>query len=106
MMDVRGYRAWLDQRRPKFAPSTITTYVRDAQRVEEYYGDLDAHYRNDRLEGILQDLRFTEDDFSQGASNPSKIPILPKIPGDYRVLNSYATTIRKYRAFRESQPSH
>lgn len=100
-MDEGGYRTWLDQRRPKLAPSSIDTYARDVQRVEENYGDLDAHYRKDRLEGVLHELRFTEADKRRGAPNPSKITIVPKVPGDYRVLMSYATTIRKYRDFRD-----
>ena len=74
-MQEIGYRAYLE--RDDLKQSTVNTYISDAKRVEEYYGDLDNLYAKDRLAGVLGELRYSADDARRNAPNPSRIPINP-----------------------------
>jgi endonuclease len=51
------YKFWLE--RQKYDAGTITAQLHRAGRVEKYYGDLDQHYLNDRLEGVVAALNYT-----------------------------------------------
>ena len=93
-MDTNGYRTWLEQR--DLAPSSVKTYIGDAQRVEEYYRDLDKLYAEDHLAAVLQELRYSADDERRNAPNPSKIPTAPKN------LSSYRAAVNRYREYREA----
>ena len=92
-MRTDEYRAWLKQ--SGLIESSVSTYVSDTRRVEEHYGDLDGLYDDDRLEGVLDGLRYTAADRDAQADNPSRVPI----GGDlYKGLAAYSTAVRKYRA--------
>lgn len=96
-MQTENYRAWLHQCKPRLAPSSVTTLVTDAKRVERYYGDLDRLFERDRLAGVMQELRYSAGDARKGAPNPSKIPVPnPKSLGPYR------QAIRMYCEYREA----
>ena len=95
-LDTHGYRAWLEQRGLK--PASVSTYISDAKRVEDYYGDLDKLYPEDRLAGVLQELLYSADDARRKRPNPSKIPV----PNPVNSLASYRATVRKYCEYRET----
>ena len=99
-MQTSGYRAWLEQR--GLVKSSVGTYVSDAKRVEDHYGDLDELYSKDRLAGVLQELRYSADDARRNAPNPSKIPI---DANPYKGLASYRSTVTRYREYREADMS-
>ena len=54
-MQTDSFRSWLQPR--GLAPSTVSTYISDAKRVERHYGDLDELYAKNRLAGVLQELQ-------------------------------------------------
>ena len=68
----RDYQAWLKAK--DYGGGTITSQLHSSGRVEEHYGDLDQHYRQDRLASVIDALRYTSDDERRGRPNPSKIP--------------------------------
>ncbi|MCY3753337.1 MAG: hypothetical protein OXG99_04520, partial [Alphaproteobacteria bacterium] len=96
-MRTDEYRAWLE--RGNLAARYIGTLVSDARRIDKHYGDLDELYDEDRLDGVLQTLRYSTEDKRTNAPNPSKL----SIDGDlHKTLPAYSNTVRKYRKFREA----
>ncbi|HEX8393276.1 MAG TPA: endonuclease NucS domain-containing protein [Longimicrobium sp.] len=91
------YRQWLLSQ--KYAANTVSAQVHRASRVEEFHGDLDEHYATDRMEGLIETLRYSVDDARRNRPNPTSIPI----EGDIRNnLASYKNAIERYRSFRDS----
>ena len=91
------YRNWLVQQ--QYDAGTITAQLHRANRVEKHYGDLDDHYAADRLESVIDALRYTTDDKRHNRPNTSKIPF----DGDvYNNLASYRDAVSRYRRFRDS----
>lgn len=91
------YRQWLISQ--KYAANTVSAQVHRAGRVEEFHGDLDQHYADDRMESLIETLRYSTEDARRNRPNPTRIPI----EGDIRNnLASYRNAIERYRRFRES----
>ena len=89
------YKLWLD--RQGYAAGTIHTQLYRAARVEECYGDLDEHYDQDRLQSVIDALKYTSEDERRNAPNPSKIPF----DGNARNnLASYRNAVERYCRFR------
>lgn len=83
-------------------PSAVTwqTKMSEVRRLENVYGDLEAHYSSDGLESIAGELIYSSVDKRNGEENPSKIPI----DGDlYNNLSSYRSALRKYQLFCEER---
>ena len=99
-MREESYRAWLKQR--GLAESSVGTYVIDSKRVEKYYKDLDELYDEDRLAGLLDELRYSAADRGNKAPNPSKIPIKGN---PYHSLGGYRSTVTRYREYRDTDGS-
>ena len=55
-----GYRTWLEQQ--KYDAGTITAPMHRATRVDKHYGDLDDHYAADRLDSVVEALRYSMGD--------------------------------------------
>ena len=92
-----GYRHWLEQQ--KYEAGTINAQLYRAGRVEEFHGNLDEHYDNDRMEGLIAMLRYSSDDRRRNRPNPSKIPF----DGDiHNNLASYRNAVERYRRFRDA----
>ena len=92
-----SYRQWLEQQ--KYAAGTVNTQVYRSARVEEFHGDLDEHFANDRMKSLIETLRYSTDDERRSRPNPSKIPF----DGDIRNnLASYRNAIERYRNFRDA----
>jgi hypothetical protein len=91
------YRRWLEEQ--KYAANTVVAQLHRASRVEEHHGDLDEHYANDHMAGLIDTLRYTTDDARHNRPNPSRIPF----DGDIRNnLASYRSAVERYRRFREN----
>ena len=106
-MKKSGFGKWLETQEKRgggpYAQRTITTYIRDAQRVEEHYGDLDELVKDKgRLDEILGELEYTPEDVRRNAPNPSRIRIVPRRRKGYLSLNDYGRAVRMYREFRDS----
>lgn len=96
----KGYRAWLEAE--KYEPGTVSAQLHRAGRVESEYGDLDALYEADGLEGVLATLEYSTSDARRNKPNPSKI----RIDGDLRSnLASYKDAVRRYIKFKLSVPA-
>jgi len=91
-----GYRRWLEQQ--KYDPGTIQAQMYRAARVEEHHGNLDEHYVNDRMQRLIEVLRYSTNDKRHNKPNPSNIPF----DGDIRNnLASYRNAVERYRNFRD-----
>lgn len=95
-MQTENYRSWLAAQ--NYQGGTITAQIHRAGRVEEYYGDLDALYADDRMESLTQELIYTTQDRRNNRPNESKIPFEGNA---YNNLASYRDAIRRYRRFLE-----
>ncbi|MCY4505821.1 MAG: endonuclease NucS [Acidobacteria bacterium] len=85
-MNKNGFKMWLEQHFDK--KQTVTTYVRDAERVEESCGDLDELYAKDGLAEVL-------------GVEISKIPNVPVASRP-----SIKTAVNWYRKYRETDENH
>jgi endonuclease len=93
-MKKEGYRQWLETQ--KYQANTISAQLFRAARVEECHGDLDKHYAQDQMMGLIELLRYSKDDERHNHPNPSKIPF----DGDIRSnLASYRDAIKRYKRF-------
>jgi hypothetical protein len=88
------YKKWLiDQ---KYASGTVTAQLHRAGRVEDCYGDLEAHCKNDKLQSVIDALVYSAEDERRNKPNPSKIPF----EGNVRTnLASYKDAVIRYRKF-------
>lgn len=93
-MRVDAFRSWLAAQGQ--APSSVSTRVSDARRVETHYGDLDEAFQRDRLEEILAALAYSSADRAASKPNPSRL----EINGDfYDSLASYRAAVTAYGRF-------
>jgi hypothetical protein len=93
------YRHWLEAQ--KYQAGTITAQMHRAGRVDERHGDLDEHYKRDRMASLIQALTYSTNDKRNNRPNPSNIPF----DGDvYSNLASYRDAVKRYRKFRDETP--
>ena len=89
------YRNWLEQQ--GYAEGTVQAQMHRAGRVEECYGNLDEHYDKDRLQSVIDELRYSTEDERGKKPNPSRTPF----NGDIRNnLASYRNATERYCKFR------
>ncbi|MGY6216964.1 endonuclease NucS domain-containing protein [Methylolobus aquaticus] len=97
-MKKEEYERWLQTQ--KYQSNTITAQLHRAGRVEEYYGDLDEHYKGDQLASVIAALVYSTEDRRRNRPNPTKIPF----QGDpYNNLASYRDAVKRYQKFRIEQ---
>lgn len=90
------YREWLEQQR--YSDVTVNAQVYRAERVEKYYGDLDRHYEDDRLQSVINELKYSREDELQEKPNHTKIPFEGNIRDN---LASYRNATERYCRFRD-----
>ena len=93
-MKETKYRQYMEKQ--DLQESTIRTQIYRVKRVEKLHGDLDEHYAQDRIESVIEELKYSVDDQRSNRPNPSKIPIQGDI---YNNLASYRKAIEWYRIF-------
>jgi hypothetical protein len=92
------YDAWL--RAQGYDSGTVRSQMHRVGRVEQYVGDLDRHFAHDRLDGVLETLRYSTEDERRGRPNPTRIPI----NGTLRTnLGSYRNAVALYRKFLDGE---
>jgi hypothetical protein len=97
-MKTAEYERWLQIQ--KYQANTITAQLHRAGRVEEFYGDLDEHFKADQLASVITALIYTAEDRRRNRPNPTKIPF----QGDpYNNLASYRDAVKRYQRFRIGQ---
>ena len=93
-MQNEKYRVWLAAQ--NYQNGTIAAQMHRAGRVEERYGDLDALYNEDRLEGLIAELNYTTQDRRNNRPNQTNIPFNGNT---YNNLASYRNAVCRYRRF-------
>ena len=92
-----AFKTWLQE--AGLRESSARTYLSDAKRVDDHYGDLDDLYDEDQCRGVLAELEYSKEDERRGRANPSKIPIDAESP--YNGLQGYKAALVKYCDFRQ-----
>ncbi|WP_454692362.1 AAA family ATPase [Achromobacter aloeverae] len=96
-MNEQAYRGWLQD---NYKANTVNTKLSETRRVSQAYGDLDALYDGDRLETVLNSLKYTMQDRRDNRPDPSKLGL----SGDfYHALVSYRNAVTYYKNFREGR---
>lgn len=93
-MNEAGFRAWLEA---SYSPNTVQTKLSEARQLSKAYGDLDSLYDEDRLDSVMESLRYSAADKAQNRPNPSKVPLTSDL---YRDLSNLRTTVNYYRRYR------
>lgn len=88
------FQAYLEAK--GFPPKAVAERVRAAMRVERHYGDLDRHYADDRLAGLVAALTYTEEDERLGRPNPSRLTLCGNVRS---TLTGCRTAIELYAFF-------
>lgn len=92
------FQFWLEQHTSD--ASSVISQVNRATRVEKNYGDLDKHYARDRLQSIIDNLKYSPEDERKRRPNPSKI----NFEGNIRnTLSLFRYAVEQYRRFRDSE---
>ena len=105
-MNENGFRAWLIEQY-----KGMTRYVQDvmarARRINRDFGDLDAAYVADRLDGYIARLQYSTEDEHNGRPAPEELAfrIDPKNPLYFKRihegLNSLRNAVELYRDYRD-----
>ena len=90
-MRDEAFRAWLKGRFSK--EGTWSTYMSDCRRVERHMGDLDNHYREDRLEKVLAGFAYSKLEGIE-PSHP-----IPHNADPYTTAGAFRTAVQHYRKF-------
>lgn len=98
-----AFRSWLSNHRPnrdglKLDIRTIGSRISNCRTVERYEGDLDLHFDQDRLSGLLERLKYSTEDERANRSALHNIPIDGNIRNGTATLRS---AVSLYRTFRE-----
>lgn len=76
---------------------TIRSRAANCDRLAHYAGDLDAHFDNDRMEGLLARLTYSTDDQRRGAPQRHRVPINGNMRNGTATLKSAATLYWEFR---------
>lgn len=93
------FRTWLESR--DYPPSTVGNYVSQCKFVETHEGDLDEHFKKDRMASLLQGMSYGMAEERENKPNPTKMPFDESVKLRLS-LNSYRSAARRYREFLES----
>ena len=93
-----AFKQWLDSQ--PFSDNTKSKQWSQANRIEKYYGDLDAAFDADHFATLRGSLEYSRVNERDGRPTPSKF----EIDGDvYSSLASYRATLTYYSRFRERE---
>jgi hypothetical protein len=88
------YKDWLASQ--EYAGNTQVAQLHRVQKVEQYYGSLDAAFENGTFDSIIAELQYSAADERVGKPNPSKIQFDGNIRNN---LQSYKNAALRYRTF-------
>ena len=95
---LSSFEAWLDTVRGLNA-RTIRIRISNCKRVEQFEGDLDSLFDNDRLASLVERLTYSTEDATYRRRPKHKVPI----NGDVRTgTATLKTAVTLYRDFRNS----
>ena len=94
-------RVWLrDERTPSLARNSIDARVSQLRRIQRREGDLDGHFGEDGLSGLLARFEYTKEDADLGKEAKHGIPI---DGSTYEGTQSLKSALGIYQAFRKSR---
>ncbi|KQT54848.1 hypothetical protein ASG43_04705 [Aureimonas sp. Leaf454] len=88
------YKDWLVAQ--QYAANTQTAQLHRLRRVEDAYGDLDAHLANGTLGDVVKELTYGVDDERRERPNPSRLSLEGSIR---KSLQSYKSAVVRYGHF-------
>jgi Endonuclease NucS C-terminal domain len=94
-MKESEFREWLMRR--QFQENTIGSRIANVRRVEEFEGDVDEHYSNDRMARLINSLEYTTQDERRDLPNPTRIPVNGNVRNGLGTLRSAVLLYRKFR---------
>jgi hypothetical protein len=89
------FRTWLSE---NYSSNSAASHFSCAKRVEEHYGDLDAHFDDGTLDDLVEQLAYSKADEKAGKPNPTKLPVGGN---PYNALNNFKSAVRCYRFFKD-----
>ncbi|MFT4252619.1 MAG: hypothetical protein QM608_09060 [Caulobacter sp.] len=95
---MTDYRDWL--RSQAYDEGTIAAQLYRVARIEQHYGPLDGHYRQDGLTSLVEQLSYSTEDKRLDRPNPSRIPFVGDIRNN---LASYKSAVLWYRRYKNNQ---
>ncbi len=88
-----GFKLWLEA---TYRPNVVSTRLSVVRRIEQFYGDLEAQFARDGLEGLIGRMAYSKDDTRNRRPNPTTIDIA----GDLRTgLANCRASLGLYRDF-------
>lgn len=90
------YPEWLVEQ--KYARNTQQSQIHRIRKVEEYYGDLEEHLKNNTYQEVINSLEYSVQDERSNKPNPSKIQFNGDIKNN---LQSYKNAAVRYKKFLE-----
>ncbi|WP_312813782.1 HNH endonuclease [Sedimentibacter sp.] len=104
-MREQEYRSWLNINKI----TSVSTFIGKLQRIDEYEGDIDIQYAEDRCESLLQRLTYTIENMENHTPPKHKIPFEPitnnYFQSVYNGTRDYKSRLRKYLEFLADNPS-
>lgn len=92
------YESWL--RSQQYDPGTIANQLHRVRKVEEAYGSLDELMNAGKIDGMLDQLRYSTSDERQARPNPSRLVFQGNVRNN---LQSYKSAVVLYRRFASGQ---
>ena len=96
----RDYEVWL--RRQGYSENTVIAQIYRSKRVEEYYGDFDAHFEDDKLDSVIAEFAYSLDDERKNRPNPTLVPFRGSVRAN---MNGYKSAVRRYQRYRRETGS-
>ncbi|ACT60716.1 endonuclease NucS domain-containing protein [Hirschia baltica] len=90
----QDYLQWLEEQ--KYAEGTQSAQIHRVKKVEEFYGDLEEHFRQNTLQDVINSLQYSVFDERARKPNPSKIVFNGNIRNN---LQSYKNAVVRYEKF-------
>jgi hypothetical protein len=97
-MKEGAFRSWLSSDR-NYGTGTVNSRVSNCKTVEGCEGDLDKHFEQDRLRGLVEKLTYSKADERQNRAARHRIPINGNVYNGTATLRS---AVSLYKQFREN----
>ena len=99
------FRSWLSSNRG-YGTGTVNSRVSNCKTVEGCEGDLDEHFDQDRLQGLIEKLTYSKADERQNRPARHLIPINGNVYNGTATLRSAVSLYKQFREnWDESSPS-
>ena len=83
-----------------YTEGSIRSIVSTCQRVERYEGDLDSHFEDDGMDGLLGRLHYSTTDERIGARQRHDVPISGNVRNGTATLRSHTKLYWEFREYR------